>query len=315
MEEQRIEEKPEVKAEPEEVSIKSLLAAGAHFGHQTSRWNPRMAKYIFTARNGIHIIDLEQTATLLNKAGDFIRDLVSKGEDIIFVGTKKQAKESVEEEARRCGMPYVNQRWLGGMLTNFDTIQSRIDYLVRLEDQKARGQFEVLPKKEALKLSKEIDRLNRQMGGFKEMTKFPGAVFIIDPAKERIAVTEARRMGVPIVAAVDTNCNPDEIDYPIPANDDAVRAVRLICSYMASAVLEGRQARELAAMVYEEDTVKEVMTFTPEGGFGTASEMAAASKAAEEEAAAKAAEAETEPAQQVNPVETEAKQEDNTTAS
>jgi len=194
------------------------------------------------------------------------------------------------------------------MLTNFDTIQSRIDYLVRLEDQKARGQFEVLPKKEALKLSKEIDRLNRQMGGFKEMTKFPGAVFIIDPAKERIAVTEARRMGVPIVAAVDTNCNPDEIDYPIPANDDAVRAVRLICSYMASAILEGRQAREMAAMVYEEESVKEVMTFTPEGGFGTASEMAAASKAAEAETAPK----DTNPAQQVNPAGTEAKQEGNT---
>ena len=311
MEDQKIEEKPEVKAEPEEVSIKSLLAAGAHFGHQSSRWNPRMKNYIFTARNGIHIIDLEQTATLLHKAGDSIKDLVAKGEDIIFVGTKKQAKESIEEEAKRCGMPYVNQRWLGGMLTNFDTIQSRIDYLVRLEDQKARGQFEVLPKKEALKLNKEIERLNRQMGGFKEMTKFPGAVFIIDPAKERIAVTEARRMGVPIFAAVDTNCNPDEIDYPIPANDDAVRAVRLICSCVASAVLEGRQAREMAAMVYEEEAVKEVMTFTPEGGFGTASEMAAASKAtAEAEAAAKAANPDTGPAQ-AKPTETEAKKEDN----
>ena len=312
MEEQRIEEKPVVKAEPEEVSIKSLLAAGAHFGHQTSRWNPRMEKYIFTARNGIHIIDLEQTATLLQKAGDFIKDLVAKGEDIIFVGTKKQAKESIEEEAKRCGMPYVNQRWLGGMLTNFDTIQSRIDHLVRLEDQKARGQFEVLPKKEALKLTKEIDRLNRQMGGFKEMTKLPGAVFIIDPAKERIAVTEARRVGVPIVSAVDTNCNPYEIDYPIPANDDAVRAVRLLCSCIASAVLEGRQARDLAAMVYEEESVREVLTFTPEGGFGTASEMAAASKAAAEaEAAAKAANPEAEPAQ-AKLAETEAKKEGNT---
>jgi len=312
MEEQRIEEKPGVKAEPEDVSIKSLLAAGAHFGHQTSRWNPRMEKYIFTARNGIHIIDLEQTATLLQKAGDFIKDLVAKGEDIIFVGTKKQAKESIEEEAKRCGMPYVNQRWLGGMLTNFDTIQSRIDHLVRLEDQKARGQFEVLPKKEALKLNKEIDRLNRQMGGFKEMTKLPGAVFIIDPAKERIAVTEARRVGVPIVSAVDTNCNPYEIDYPIPANDDAVRAVRLLCSCIASAVLEGRQARDLAAMVYEEESVREVLTFTPEGGFGTASEMAAASKAAAEaEAAAKAANPEAEPAQ-AKLAETEAKKEGNT---
>jgi len=284
MEEQRIEEKPEVKAEPEEVSIKSLLAAGAHFGHQTSRWNPRMKKYIFTARNGIHIIDLEQTAALLHIACDYVKDLVAKGEDIIFVGTKKQAKEAIEEESKRCGMPYVNQRWLGGMLTNFDTIQTRIDHLVRLEDQKARGQFEVLPKKEALKLSKEIDRLNRQMGGFKEMTRLPGAVFIIDPVKDLIAVTEARKMGVPIVAVVDTNCDPTLIDHPIPANDDAVRAVRLICSCMASAVLEGRKAREMAALVYEDESVKEVLTFTPEGGFGTASEMAAASKATTEAA-------------------------------
>ena len=285
MEEQKIEEKPEVKAEPEEVSIKSLLAAGAHFGHQTSRWNPRMKKYIFTARNGIHIIDLEQTAALLHITCDYVKDLVAKGEDIIFVGTKKQAKEAIEEEAKRCGMPYVNQRWLGGMLTNFDTIQTRIDHLVRLEDQKARGQFEVLPKKEALKLSKEIDRLNRQMGGFKEMTKLPGAVFIIDPVKDLIAVTEARKMGVPIVAVVDTNCDPTVIDHPVPANDDAVRAVRLICSCIASAVLEGRKAREMAALVYEEESVKEVLTFTPEGGFGTASEMAAASKATAEAAA------------------------------
>ena len=285
MEEQKIEEKPEVRAEPEEVSIKSLLAAGAHFGHQTSRWNPRMKKYIFTARNGIHIIDLEQTAALLHITCDYVKDLVAKGEDIIFVGTKKQAKEAIEEEAKRCGMPYVNQRWLGGMLTNFDTIQTRIDHLVRLEDQKARGQFEVLPKKEAQTLTKEIERLNRQMGGFKEMTKLPGAVFIIDPVKDLIAVTEARKMGVPIVAVVDTNCDPTLIDHPIPANDDAVRAVRLICSCMASAVLEGRKAREMAAMVYEEESVKEVLTFTPEGGFGTASEMAAASKAASEAAA------------------------------
>lgn len=283
MEEGRIEVKPEVKAGPEEVSIKSLLAAGAHFGHQTSRWNPRMARYIFTARNGIHIIDLEQTSALLHKACDFVKDLVAKGEDIVFVGTKKQAKESIEEEAKRCGMHYVNQRWLGGMLTNFDTIQSRIDYLVRLEDRKVRGQLGVLPKKEGLKLSKEIERLNRQMGGFKEMTRFPGAVFIIDPAKERIAVTEARRKGIPIVAVVDTNCNPDEIDYPIPANDDAVRAVRLICSCIASAAAEGREARELAAMVYEEEAVHEVLSFTPEGEFTTPGELAAANQEATEE--------------------------------
>jgi len=260
MEEERI--------EAEEISIKSLLAAGAHFGHQTSRWDPRMKKYIFTARNGIHIIDLEQTAELLNKACDFVKDLVSKGETIIFVGTKKQSKESIEEEAKRCGMPYVNQRWLGGMLTNFETIQSRIDYLVRLEDRKARGELEYLPKKEAMKLNKEIDRLNRQTGGFKEMTKFPGGVFIVDPAKEHIAVVEARRTGVPIVAMVDTNCNPDEIDYPIPANDDAVRAVKLICSKMADAVLEGKEAHALAEMVSDEAESPEFLeslSFSPEG--------------------------------------------------
>jgi len=258
----------EERTETEEVSIKSLLAAGAHFGHQTSRWNPRMKKYIFTARNGIHIIDLEQTSALLNKAYEYVRDLVARGESIIFVGTKKQAKEAVEEEARRCGMPYVNQRWLGGMLTNFNTIQSRIDYLVRLEDRKMRGEFAFLPKKEAMKLGKEIERLNRQMGGFKEMIKFPGAVFIIDPAKERIAVTESRHTGVPIVAMVDTNCNPNEIDYPIPSNDDAVRTVRLICARMAEAVIEGREAHELSEMVSQEAETPEFLeslSFSPEG--------------------------------------------------
>jgi small subunit ribosomal protein S2 len=249
----------------EEVSIKSLLAAGAHFGHQTSRWNPRMKKYIFTARNGIHIVDLEQTVDMLYKAVEFVRGLVAKGENIIFVGTKRQAKDAVEEEAKRCGMPYVNQRWLGGMLTNFATIQARIDYLVRLEDRQARGEFHYLTKKEALKLGKEIDRLNRQMGGFKEMTGFPGAVFIIDPAKERIAVAEARRTGVPIVAIVDTNCNPDEIDHPIPANDDAVRAVKLVCGRIADAVLDGREDRKLAEeMTYEEAEVPDILTFSPE---------------------------------------------------
>jgi small subunit ribosomal protein S2 len=259
--------------ETEEVTIKLLLAAGAHFGHQTSRWNPRMKKYIFTERNGIHIIDLEQTSSMLNTACEFVRDIVAKGEDIIIVGTKKQAKESVEEEAKRCGMFYVSQRWLGGMLTNFATIQARIDYLVRLEDRKARGGFDYLTKKESLKLEDEITRLNRQMGGFKEMTKFPGALFIIDPSKERIAIAEARRTGIPIVAIVDTNCDPDEIDHPIPANDDAVRAIKLICSKIADAALEGKAARELAEveemaeMVSEEAETPEILeslTFTPE---------------------------------------------------
>jgi small subunit ribosomal protein S2 len=264
----------EARIEAEEVvSIKLLLESGAHFGHQTSRWNPRMKKYIFTERNGIHIIDLEQTVGMLAKAYGFIRDAVARGENIIFVGTKKQAKEAVEEEAKRCGMFYVNQRWLGGTLTNFATIQARIDYLVRLEDRKARGEFSYLPKKEALKLEEEIARLNRQMGGIKEMTRFPGAIFVVDPSKERIAVSEARRTGVPIVAIVDTNCNPDEIDYPIPANDDALRAVRLITSKMADAVLEGNQLRQLVEaeeaeeMVAEEIEMPEILeslTFTPE---------------------------------------------------
>ena len=255
----------EERFEVEEVSIKSLLAAGAHFGHQTSRWNPRMKKHIFGARDGIHIIDLEQTADMLSKACAFVRDLVAKSGDIIFVGTKRQAKDTIEEEAKRCGMPYVNQRWLGGMLTNFSTIQARIDYLVRLEDRRERGEFEYLTKKESLKLGKEIDRLNRQMGGFKEMTKFPGAVFIVDPAKERIAIAESRRTGIPIVAIADTNCNPHELDYPIPANDDAVRAVKLICSRIAEAVIEGIEDRKMAEeMVYEEAEVTEIFTFTPE---------------------------------------------------
>ena len=255
----------EERFEVEEVSIKSLLAAGAHFGHQTSRWNPRMKKHIFGARDGIHIIDLEQTADMLSKACAFVRDLVAKSGDIIFVGTKRQAKDTIEEEAKRCGMPYVNQRWLGGMLTNFATIQARIDYLVRLEDRRERGEFEYLTKKESLKLGKEIDRLNRQMGGFKEMTKFPGAVFIVDPAKERIAIAESRRTGIPIVAIADTNCNPHELDYPIPANDDAVRAVKLICSRIAEAVIEGIEDRKMAEeMVYEEAEVTEIFTFTPE---------------------------------------------------
>jgi len=224
---------------PETVSVKQLLEAGAHFGHQASRWHPRMKKYIFTKREGIHIIDLEQTVTMLEKACEFIRQVTAEGGKILFVGTKKQAQQAVEEEAKRCGMYYVNQRWIGGVLTNFATIQARIDHLVRLEDQQARGEFNHLPKKEALKLEKEIARLNRQMGGFKEMTSLPAALFIVDPPKERIALAEAKRVGIPVVAIVDTSCNPDEIDYPIPANDDAIRAIKLICSKIADAVIEG----------------------------------------------------------------------------
>lgn len=252
------------------VSIKSLLESGAHFGHQAGRWHPKMKRYIFIQRNGIHIINLEQTIGLLHKASNFITDVVAKGGEVLFVGTKKQAQEAIEQEAKRCGMPYVNQRWIGGMLTNFKVIQSRIDYLVQLEDEKARGLQARLPKKEALKLGRTMQRLNRQMGGFKEMTKFPDAIFVVDPSKERIAVAEARHTSVPIVAIVDTNCDPDEIDYPIPANDDAVRAVKLICAKIADAVLEGKAILEKTAEEEEEMAGEEAiealgsLSFAPE---------------------------------------------------
>jgi len=231
---------------PDTVTIKQLLEAGAHFGHQTSYWHPRMKSYIFTRRNGIHIIDLEQTSSMLDKACEFIRQLVAEGDRILFVGTKKQAQETIEKEAKRCNMYYVNQRWLGGVLTNFTTIQTRIDYLVRLEDQQARGEFNRLPKKEALKLEKESLRLKRQIGGLKEMTSLPAALFIIDVVKERIALAEAKRVGIPVVAIVDTNCNPTDIDYPIPANDDAIKAIKLICSSIADSVIEGQTGEALA---------------------------------------------------------------------
>jgi small subunit ribosomal protein S2 len=206
-----------------------------------------MKNYIFTKRNGIHIIDLEKTAAKLDEACDFVRQLVAEGGTVLFVGTKKQAQESVVEEAKRCGMYYVDQRWLGGMLTNFATIQARIDHLVRLEDQQSRGEFGRLSKKEVLKIGEEIEKLNKQMGGIKEMTSLPSALFIVDPIKEKIALAEARRMGIPVVAIVDTNCNPDDIDYPIPANDDAIRAIKLICGKIADAVLEGKAGLTEAA--------------------------------------------------------------------
>ena len=243
---------------PDTATIKQLLEAGAHFGHQTARWHPRMKSYIFTKRNGIHIIDLEQTASMLERACDFIRQVVAEGGNILFVGTKKQAQEAIEEEAKRCGMYYVNQRWIGGVLTNFATIQSRIDYLVRLEDQQARGDFNRLPKKEALKLGDEILRLNRLMGGFKEMTSLPGALFIVDPSKERIALAEAKRVRIPVVAIVDTNCNPDDIDYPIPGNDDAIRAIKLMCGKIADAVIEGKTSEAVIPIEEEEKGLEEV---------------------------------------------------------
>ncbi len=225
---------------PDTATIKELLEAGAHFGHQTSRWHPRMKRYIFTKRNGIHIIDLEQTASMLDEACQFVKQVVAEGGKVLFVGTKKQAQTIIEGEAERCGMYYINQRWIGGVLTNFATIQARIDYLVRLEDQQARGDFNRLPKKEALKLGKEIVRLNKQMGGFKEMTSLPDAIFIVDPTREKIALAEAQRVSVPVVAIADSNCNPDDIDYPVPANDDAIRAIKLITTKIADAVIEGK---------------------------------------------------------------------------
>jgi small subunit ribosomal protein S2 len=226
------------------VSMKTLLEAGVHFGHQTRRWNPKMRPFIFQDRNGIHIIDLQQTVARLNDAYNFVERLAASGGTILFVGTKKQAQEAVAEEAKRCGMYYVNQRWLGGMLTNFQTIQSRIRYLRDLEARRDRGDFERLPKKEAQRLTDDIARLERALGGIKDMRRLPNALFIIDTHKERTAVLEARRLEIPIVALADTNSDPDEMDYPIPANDDAIRAVRLLCARIADAVVEGRSQLE-----------------------------------------------------------------------
>ena len=240
------------------ATIKELLESGAHFGHQTSHWNPHMKKYIFTKRNGIHIIDLEQTAAMLEEACNFVKDLVSEGGKILFVGTKKQAQDIIEEEAKRCGMYFINQRWIGGVLTNFSAIQSRIDYLVKLEDQQEKGDFARLPKKEASKLGEEIIKMNRNMGGFKEMTSLPDALFIIDPVKEKIALVEAQKLGIPIIAVVDTNCLPDIIDYPIPANDDAIRAIKLITGKIASAVIEGKGGD----MPVSEETAEPIMDET-----------------------------------------------------
>ncbi len=223
------------------VSMKQLLEAGVHFGHQTRRWNPKMAKYIFTERNGIYIIDLQKTVRKVDEAYNFMRDVAKEGKTVLFVGTKKQAQESIKDEAIKAGMSYVNERWLGGMLTNFKTIQLRIRRLKELEQMEAEGVFEVLTKKEAQKLRHEMEKLEKYLGGIKEMNRLPGALFVVDPRKERIAVSEARKLNIPIVGIVDTNCDPDEIDYVIPGNDDAIRAVRLLTGRMADAVIEGRQ--------------------------------------------------------------------------
>lgn len=223
--------------------MKQLLEAGVHFGHQTRRWNPKMAPYIFTERNGIYIIDLQKTVRKVEEAYRFVRDLVLDGGNLLIIGTKKQAQETVRQEAERCGMPYVNQRWLGGMLTNFETIRSRINRLHRLETMETDGTLYLLPKKEVLQLRKEKERLERFLGGISTMNRLPDAVFVIDPRKERIAIAEARKLGIPIIAIVDTNCDPDEIDYVIPGNDDAIRAVRLLTAKMADAVIEGQEGR------------------------------------------------------------------------
>jgi len=226
------------------ISMKQLLEAGVHFGHQTRRWNPKMARYIFTERNGIYIIDLQKTVKKVDEAYNFVRNLATEGGTMLFVGTKKQAQESVKDEAERCGMYFVNERWLGGMLTNFQTIQKRVDRLRVLEGMEAEGVFDVLTKKEVSALRHEMDKLERFLGGIKNMKKLPDALFIVDPRKERIAVAEARRLKIPIVAIVDTNCDPDEIDVVIPANDDAIRAVKLLTSKMADAIIEGQHSNE-----------------------------------------------------------------------
>ena len=241
------------------ISMKQLLEAGVHFGHQTRRWNPKMAPYIFTERNGIYIIDLQKTVKKVEECYNFLRDVAARGENILFVGTKKQAQEAMREEALRCNMFYVNERWLGGMLTNFKTIQTRINRLRKLEAMEADGTFDVLPKKEVIGLRLEMEKLTKYLGGIKDMKKLPGALFIVDPRKENIAVLEARKLNIPIVATVDTNCDPDEVDYVIPGNDDAIRAVKLLTSVIGDAVLEAKQgasmddaAEEAAEVAVEE---------------------------------------------------------------
>ncbi len=233
------------------VSMKQLLEAGVHFGHQTRRWNPKMSKYIYVERNGIHIIDLQKTVKKLEEAYSFVRDISAEGGEVLFVGTKKQAMDSIREEAIRAGMPYVNARWLGGMLTNFETIKKRIKRLEQLKAMEADGTFALLPKKEVIKLQLEAEKLEKFIGGISGLKKQPAALFIVDPRKEKIAVAEAHKLGIPIVAIVDTNCDPDEVDYVIPGNDDAIRAVRLIAGAMADAVIEGRQGESNAPVAEE----------------------------------------------------------------
>ena len=244
------------------ISMKQLLEAGVHFGHQTRRWNPKMAEYIFTERNGIYIIDLQKTVKKVDDAYFFIREVAMNGQDVLFVGTKKQAQDSIKEEADRSGQFFVNNRWLGGMLTNFKTIRKRIDRLNQLDAMQADGTFEVLPKKEVIKLKKEMEDLEKNLGGIKNMKKIPGAMFVVDPRKERNAILEAKKLGIPVVAIVDTNCDPDEVDFVIPGNDDAIRAVKLIAAKIADAIIEGRQGEQNAPEATEvavNDEVAEVV--------------------------------------------------------
>ena len=241
------------------VAMKQLLEAGVHFGHQTRRWDPKMAEYIFQARNGIHIIDLQKTSKKLDEAYSFLKEQAEEGKTVLFVGTKKQAQECVKDAAIKSGMYYVDKRWLGGMLTNFDTIQTRIKRLKDLETMAEDGTFEVLPKKEVILLKKEMEKLERNLGGIKDMKELPGVIFLVDPKKERIAVLEAKKLGIPLVGLVDTNCNPEDVDYVIPGNDDAIRAVKLIADVMANAVIEGKQGESFEAE-QEEQSVEEKTT-------------------------------------------------------
>ena len=239
------------------VAMKQLLEAGVHFGHQTRRWDPRMAPYIFTERNGIYIIDLQKTAKKIDEAYAVLKGIIDEGKTVIFVGTKKQAQECVKEEAERCGMYYVNQRWLGGMLTNFGTIKNRVEKMKKIEAMEQDGTFDLLPKKEVIGLKKELEKLQKNLGGIREMNEVPGAMFVVDPKKERIAILEARKLGIPVIGLVDTNCNPEDVDYVIPGNDDAIRAIKLIVEAMANAVIESKQGESMVKEAEEEDTVQE----------------------------------------------------------
>ena len=239
------------------VAMKQLLEAGVHFGHQTRRWNPKMAEYIFQARNGIHIIDLQKSSKKLDEAYDFLKNQAEEGKTVLFVGTKKQAQECAKEAAEKCGMYYVNQRWLGGTLTNFKTIRNRVKRLTDIEKMQEDGTFEVLPKKEVILLKKELEKLEKNLGGIKEMTELPGVMFVVDPNKERIAILEARKLGIPVIGLVDTNCNPEDVDYPIPGNDDAIRAVKLIMDVMANAVIEGKQGESMEQEVDAQEQMAE----------------------------------------------------------